>query len=110
MATLIFHTKWPFIKNIYETIVKETQSGSVLCPAIVGHNIQSTGQVFFGDQFCADKINDYECSVNDVKKADKTLDRELEDFDIFKRIGSICIIFAIIATCTVIAGYFQVLI
>ena len=83
-------------------------NGNIVCPIMVNHNLQSVGQRFYGDDFCKDNKD---CSVKDVQEMHEKVNGELEsdEFNIYETIGGLCIIFAIIATCTVIAGYFQVM-
>lgn len=85
--------------------------GTINCPRIVGANIQSVGQIFYGDTFCEGLDKDA-CGVKDVfeKDPDGTFDDLVdEEFSIYDKLAFICIVFAIIAVGTVIAGYFQVM-
>ena len=92
--------------------------GEVYCPSAVGGNVQKVGGEFYNKgldkPFCeGTNQDDNPCSIEQLVdavnyyKGDVAFE-ELE-YSIFTSLAGICIIFAIIATGTVIAGYFQVM-
>ena len=91
--------------------------GDVLCPSAVGANVQKVGAEFYGQQFCKGTNQNGEekewCTLEDLNLAISKYNGEVAfeelEYSIFTSLAGICIIFAIIATGTVIAGYFQVM-
>ena len=95
----------------------EADFGTVLCPSAVGANVQKVGAEFYGEQFCKGTNQNGEekewCTLEDLNLAISKYNGEVAfeelEYSIFTSLAGICIIFAIIATATVIAGYFQVM-
>ena len=91
--------------------------GLILCPSAVGANVIKVGAEFYGSEFCKGKDQNgdekYWCNVKDLENAVSGYNGEVAfedlEYSIFTSLAGICIIFAIIATGTVIAGYFQVM-
>ena len=89
--------------------------GEVLCPSAVGANVQKVGAEFYGSDFCkgTNQNSDNPCTLEQLKTAVENYKGEVAfedlEYSIFTSLAGICIIFAIIATGTVIAGYFQVM-
>ena len=91
--------------------------GDVLCPSAVGANVQKVGAEFYGSDFCKGTNQNGEpkdwCTQEQLQKAVNDYNGEVAfeelEYSIFTSLAGICIIFAIIATGTVIAGYFQVM-
>ena len=94
-----------------------TDFGEVLCPSAVGANVQKVGAEFYGPEFCKGTNQNGEpkewCTEEQLKEAVNGYSGEVAfeelEYSIFTSLAGICIIFAIIATGTVIAGYFQVM-
>ena len=93
--------------------------GQVGCPYAVGADTIKVGGLLYNTDsktFCSGKDQESEdenkwCKLDDLNEAiswhtDGTSDLE---FNIYEQLAKICIIFAIIATGTVLAGYFQVM-
>ena len=100
--------------------------GEVYCPNGVGANVQKVGGEFYNKgldkPFCegTNQVDEDEinwCSIENLKSAVEKYDPDMDgavafeelEYSIFTSLAGICIIFAIIATGTVIAGYFQVM-